>query len=103
MKNTVKMIGTVAFTAVIGFLMIACGKGEPVGTYYSKEYNTSYAFSNGKMTLKTGDLVMEADYEIKDGKIITITEYGTAQVEYKLNGRKLTITSNGTTFTMVKQ
>jgi len=103
MKNTIKMFGIISLAAIIGFSFIACEKGEPVGTYYSEEYNTSYTFSNGKITLKMNDLVMEADYEIKDGKIITITEYGTAEVEYKLNGRKLTITLNGTTFTMTKQ
>jgi hypothetical protein len=98
MKNAIKLFRIIALVAVIGFAVAACkGGGDSKsgalnGTYEGGPLGLSLTFSGNKVTFALGDYKVEGTYAIKDGKITITTEDGeTKELEYSLEGDKLTI------------
>ncbi|MCL2265946.1 MAG: hypothetical protein FWC22_07890 [Treponema sp.] len=106
MKNTIRVIGIIVLAAVIGFTMVACGGGggKPNGTYYNEQYKSSYTFSGDKLTMDVSGYTFEFTFSVKDGKLITSSDLGIAEINYTLKGKELTIfNDDGSSFTLIKQ
>ena len=91
MKNTVKLIGIIAFVAVIGFTMVACGGGLSGSYSLTGGGDLTYNFlSGGKMSMESGGKVLgEGTYTAKSGKL-TMTFDGAEQtIDYALDGKDL--------------
>jgi hypothetical protein len=121
MKNTIKWFGIIAFVAVIGFSVAACGDvddggdedhdGKLIGTWVNDDaadspfgYKYTLKFeSNGKLTLSltsswgSGDR-KEFSWSTSDG-ILTLISSGalydvTYTVEYSISGKSLTVSKS---------
>jgi hypothetical protein len=107
MKNTIKLIGIIAFVAVIGFTMVACNKGGggsggggggKISGTYIHESGFTYTFSGNTMTIGYGgDESDPFPYEIKDGKIFYTMNRQDKEETFSREGNKLII--NGQTLT----
>jgi len=104
MKNTVKLIGIIAFVAVIGFTMVACGGGLSGSYSMTGGGDLTYTFGpKGKITAESGGKVFgEGTFTTKSGKL-TISGMGSEQtMDYTLNGKELTLSSGGYDLKFIK-
>ena len=116
-----KTIGIIALLAAMVMLLTACGGNKIEGSWRYTDgtgegaelfnqvqvmgSSIVFTFKDGKMTVEAEGLEgsLESDYKT-DGKKITITSEGSVtEGEFKVDGKKLTLTLEGTTLNFEKK
>ena len=91
--NSLRLVGIIALIAVIGFTVVACGKGggsKLSGTYESDEYaGITRTFSGSKYIYESSGGKSEGTFTIS-GDELTITQDSDSTVfKFKVEGKKL--------------
>jgi len=90
-KTMLRMVGIIAFAAVIGFVVVSCG-GEKLSGSYSLTGggDLTYTFSGNKVTMESiGKVLGEGTFSTKGSKL-TININGNEQtLDYTLDGKDL--------------
>jgi len=123
MKNTIKVLGIIAFVAVIGFAFVACEEpGDDLnGTWTAGigEDTVEVTFNNGNYSAKISGIDNgKGTYSVKGDELtITMTHMWdgdswesvvdttttTQTVKYSVDGNKLTLTANGQSIVYTKK
>jgi len=105
MKNTIKIIFSIAVLAIIGFHVVACsGSDRLSGTYTDEKGTMSYTFSGKKVTAEMFGQKGEATYELKDGKFtMTMPDGRTESYNYTLEGNTFTFDWFGQKIVLTKK
>jgi len=110
MKNTLKtkavlkIAGIIAFAAIIGFTMIACGGGLNGSYSLQGGGDLTYNFlSGGKMSMESGGKVLgEGTFKTSGGKLTITAGEGEQTMDYKLEGKNLIISVGDQSLTFAK-
>ncbi|MCL2801149.1 MAG: hypothetical protein FWD28_05285 [Treponema sp.] len=100
MKNTVKIIGIIAFIAIIGLTIAACGGGggKLDGTYENTTagFTTSFTFEGNTVVMKMGGSVLaEGTFETKNGELsVAYTNGVSDSFKYTIKGNTLTLNNS---------
>jgi hypothetical protein len=99
MKNTIKILGIIAFIAIIGFSMVSCNEDEDdsnsnsllIGTWIKGEIELSF-MTNGWVASVNGQIGDIGESYNYDGKTLVLNQSGeTIRGNATISGNKMTI------------